>query len=135
MWTENLRDGVLQLNSPNGPRYVRPNFVQRAYLIWMFRNFVSLPQQVLLPWERRLIDRLWSRNRFVSLSVAGAPDRPIIGKVERQVEAGVETKQQSDQSDLASRRIPIHTEVIPIRKPVATTKAVKTEPNREAASA
>src|SRR5258708_25889608 len=81
MWIEKLTDGVLEVDTPIGPRYIQPNLVQRAYLIWTFRNFFSLPQQVLRPWERRLIDRLWSENRFVSASTAGAPDRPVIGEI------------------------------------------------------
>src|SRR5271154_371900 len=83
MWIEKLSDGVLELDTPIGSRYIQPNLAQRAYLMWTFRNFLSLPQQVLRPWERRLIDRLWSENRFVSVSVAGTHDRPIIGRIER----------------------------------------------------
>ena len=83
MWIEKLTDGIIQLDTAIGPRYVQPNLLQRAYLLWTFRNFFSLPQQVLRPRERRLIDRLWSENRFVSLSIAGASDRPVIGRVER----------------------------------------------------
>jgi len=96
MWIEKLTAGVLELDTPIGPRYVQPNLAQRAYLMWTFRNFFSLPQQVLRPWERRLIDRLWSENRFVSLS-AGASDRPVIGRIER--------------------RAPPPAEVMPTRKP------------------
>lgn len=120
MWIEKLARGVLELDTPIGPRYVHPNLLQRAYLIWTFRNFFSLPQSVLLPWERRLIDRLWSQNRFVSLSAAGVPDKPVIGRIEP--------------------RAPVHAEVLPIRKPPmrepisASTSAVA-EPSREAASA
>src|SRR5271154_4892912 len=97
MWIEKLTDGVLELDTPIGLRYVQPNFAQRAYLIWTFRNFCSLPQQVLRPWERRLIDGLWRDNRFVSLRVAGAPNRPVIGRIERRASA--------------------EAEVVPIRKP------------------
>jgi hypothetical protein len=115
MWIEKLTDGVLEVDTPIGPRYVQPNLVQRAYLIWTFRNFFSLPQQVLRPWERRLIDRLWSENRFVSVFTAGAPDRPVIGKIER--------------------RAPAQAEVVPIRKPVSASNAGVAEQSREAASA
>ncbi len=114
MWIEKLSDGVLELDTPIGPRYVQPNLVQRAYLIWTFRNFFSLPQQVLRPWERRLIDRLWSENRFVSLSAAGAPDRPVIGRVER--------------------RVPAQAEVLPIRKPIAGSKPAVEERSRAASA-
>jgi|SRR5277367_1300592 len=115
MWIEKLIDGVLELDTPIGPRFVQPNFAQRAYLIWTFRNFFSLPQQVLGPWQRRLVDRLWSENRFVSLSAAGAPDRPVIGRVER--------------------RAPNQLEVLPLRKPASASKAAAAEQTREAASA
>jgi hypothetical protein len=115
MWIEKLTDGVLELDTPIGPRYVQPNFVQRAYLIWTFRNFFSLPQQVLRPWERRLIDRLWSDNHFVSLPVAGESDRPIIGRVERQV--------------------PAQAQGVPMRKPMAASNSSVAEPSQEAASA
>ena len=78
MWIEKLTDGVLELDTPIGPRYVQPNFVQRAYLIWTFRNFFSLPQQVLRPWERQLIDRLLSENKFVSVPAVGSHHHPVI---------------------------------------------------------
>ena len=115
MWIEKLTDGVIELDTPIGSRYVQPNFVERAYLIWTFRNFFSLPQQVLRPWQLRLIDRLWSENRFVSLSGAGASDKPIIGRIER--------------------RAPAKAEVVPIRKPVSGSNSAVPERSREAASA
>ena len=115
MWIDKLTDGVLELDTPIGPRYVQPNLAQRAYLIWTFRNFFSLPQQVLHPRERRLVDRLWSQSRFVSLSAMGAPDRPVIGRIER--------------------RAPAQVEVLPIRKPVSGSKSAVAEQSQEAASA
>jgi len=120
MWIEKLARGVLELDTPIGPRYLQPNVVQRAYLLWTFRNFFSLPQPVLRPWERRLVDRLWDENRFVSLSVAGAVDRPVIGKIER--------------------RTPAQAEVLPIRRPparepVSGSASAVAEQSREAASA
>ena len=114
MWIEKLSDGVLELDTPIGPRYIQPNLVQRAYLIWTFRNFFSLPQQVLRPWERRLIGRLWSENRFVSLPATGTHDRPVIGRVER--------------------RVPAQAEVLPIRKPIAGSKPAVAERNRAASA-
>jgi len=115
MWIEKLADGVLELDTAIGPRYVQPSFLQRAYLIWTFRNFFSLPQQVLRPWEIRLIDRLCNENRFVSLMAAGAHDRPVIGRVER--------------------RAPSQAEVLPIRKPASSAQTAVAEQTREAASA
>jgi len=115
MWIEKLSDGVVELDTPIGPRYLQPNLVQRAYLIWTFRNFFSLPQQVLRPWERRLIDRLWSENNFVSTPAVGAHDRPVIGRIER--------------------RVPSQAEVLPIRKPMSSSKPAVAEQSREVASA
>jgi len=120
MWIEKLTDGVLEVDTPIGPRYVQPNLAQRAYLIWTFRNLFSLPQQVLRPWQRRLIDRLWSDNRFVSLSAAGAPDRPVIGRIERRAPA---------QAEVLPFRKP------PIREPMSGSKPAVAEQGREAASA
>jgi hypothetical protein len=114
MWIEKLASGVLQVDTPIGPRYVQPNLKQRAYLLWIFRNFPSLPQQVLRPAERRLIDRLWSENKFVSMPAMGAPNQPVIGRIER--------------------RMPSPPEVQPVRKPRSSSNAVP-EQGREAASA
>ncbi len=114
MWIEKLARGVLELDTPIGPRYLQPNFVQRALLMWTFRNFSSLPQQVLRSSERQLVDRLCGENRFMSLSAAGA-DRPVIGRVER--------------------RAPAIVEALPVRKPVSGTQSPVAEQGREAASA
>jgi hypothetical protein len=92
MWIEKLTGGVLQVDTPIGPRFVQPNFTQRAYLIWIFRNFPSLPQQVLRPRERQLIDRLWSESKFVSMPVMGAPNQPVIGRIERRMPAPPEVQ-------------------------------------------
>ncbi len=51
--------------------------------MWTFRNFLSLPQQVLRPSELRLIERLTNANRFVSKSAIAEYDLPVIGRVER----------------------------------------------------
>jgi hypothetical protein len=115
MWIEKLAHGVLELDTPIGPRYLHLSFLERALLLWTFRNFSSLPQEVLRRSERRLIDRLWNENRFVSLSVAGASDRPIIGRVERRALATVEA--------------------MPKRPPVAASKPALSDEGREAVSA
>src|SRR5580658_6030961 len=120
MWIEKLADGILELDTQIGPRYVQPNLLQRAYLIWTFRNFFSLPQQVLRPWERRLIDHLWSENKFVPLSEAGAPDKPLIGRIERRAPAPAEV--------VVPLRKP------PLRQPISSSNSAMAEHNREAAS-
>ena len=44
-----LSSGVLRVLTPLGPRYIRPTFWQRVYLLWTFRHFDLLPLQVLTP--------------------------------------------------------------------------------------
>jgi hypothetical protein len=116
MWIEKLAHGILELDTPIGPRYLQPNFVQRVVLMWTFRNFFSLPQQVLRGSERRLIDRLLNENRFVSVSaMGGATDRPVIGRIERRALATIE--------------------VMPPRKPMSGAQSAVAKRDREAASA
>jgi hypothetical protein len=115
MWIEKIAHGILELDTPVGPRYLEPSFFERALLTWTFRNFSSLPQEVLLGSERRLIDRLWNENRFVSLSLDGTNDRPVIGRVERRVLASIE--------------------IMPERKAPATSKPGLGDEGTEAVSA
>src|ERR1039457_4301970 len=114
MWIEKLSDGVLELDTPIGPRYIQPNFMQRAYLIWTFRNFFSLPQQVLRPWQRRLIDRLWSENNFVSMPAVGAHNSRV--------------------GERTGRRVPVQGEVLPFRNPMPRANPAVAEQSREVAS-
>jgi len=83
MWIDKLFGGVLELETAIGPRFLDLDFLERVRLMWTFRNFLSLPQQVLRPSELRLIDRLSRENRFVSSSAIAGHDRPVIGRVER----------------------------------------------------
>jgi hypothetical protein len=82
MWVEKLSDGVLRVLTALGPRYIRPTFSQRVYLLWIFRHFHVLPLQVLTPRQRRLIDSLCAEQNFVALSQNGW-DLPILGTIEK----------------------------------------------------
>ena len=115
MWMDKLADGVLQMDTAIGPRYVRLTFRQRAYVMWMFRNFPSLPQQVLSQREQRFVERLCEENGFISMPVHGATGVPVIGRIEK--------------------RIVAQAEILPMRKPVVSTKSPIPERSREAASA
>ncbi len=115
MWIEKLDAGVLQVDTPIGPRFVRLNFRQRAYLLWMFRHFPSLPQQVLSPREQRMVDRMCEENGFASMPGMGTAEAPVIGRIEN--------------------RSPVPTEVFPRRMPVAASKSAVRERESEAASA
>jgi hypothetical protein len=89
MWIEKLADGVVQVQTPIGPRYLMPSFLQRVYFVWMFRHFPILPHVVLSKGQQRMIDRLCSEQRFVSMAYAdGMEDAPVIGTVERRPRTG-----------------------------------------------
>jgi hypothetical protein len=89
MWIEKLADGVVQVQTPIGPRYLMPSFLQRVYFLWMFRHFPILPHAVLSNGQQRMIDRLCSEQRFVSMAYAdGMEDAPVIGTVERRPKMG-----------------------------------------------
>ena len=70
MWIEKLADGVLQVETPIGARFIRPSFFERAYLLWMFRNFDSLPQ---IRSERQLFDLRHGLNGGHGAAVAALP--------------------------------------------------------------
>jgi len=92
MWIEKLSDGVVQVQTPIGPRYVMPSFLQRVYCVWMFRHFPILPHAVLSTGQQRMIDRLCSEQRFVSMAYAdGLEDAPVIGTIERRPRMGPES--------------------------------------------
>ena len=91
MWIEKLADGVVQVQTPIGPRYLMPSFLQRVYFLWMFRHFPILPHAVLSNGQQRMIDRLCSEQRFVSMAYAdGMEDAPVIGTVERRPKMGLD---------------------------------------------
>ena len=84
MWMETLFDGVLRVLTPLGPRYVNPSFFERLYLLWIFRNFHTLPVRVLSRGQLRRVDAICSRHGFVSFpGVNGSFETPIIGTLEQ----------------------------------------------------
>lgn len=89
MWIDKLAEGVVRVQTAIGPRYLMLSFLQRVYFLWMFRNFPILPQAVLSRGQQRLIDRLCSEQRFVSMAYSdGMEDAPVIGTIERRSPAG-----------------------------------------------
>ncbi len=79
---EKLATGVVRVVTPIGPRFIELSFWQRAYFLWIFRNFDTLPQQVLSERQQRIIDQLCVEKRFVSLP-SSWEDAHIIGTLER----------------------------------------------------
>jgi len=66
MWFEKLSRGVLRVLTPTGPRYVRPSLAERVYLLWIFRNFSTLPVKVLSQRQQSWIDRVCTNHGFLS---------------------------------------------------------------------
>jgi hypothetical protein len=91
MLIEKLAAGVVQVQTPIGPRFVMPSFLQRVYLLWMFRNFPILPHAVLNARQQRMIDRMCSEQRFASMAYAdGMDEAPVIGTVEHRPSIGAD---------------------------------------------
>lgn len=82
MWLEKLSSGVLRVLTPLGPRYLKPSLFQKIYLLWVFRNFQTLPLKVLTSRQQRLIEAMCDENRFVSLGI-GFEDAPLLGTLEQ----------------------------------------------------
>ncbi len=86
MWMEKLSLGVLRVLTPLGPRYLNPSFVQRVYLLWIFRNFETLPVKVLSSRQQRRIEAMCARHGFVSvLEPNGLVDTPLLGTLEQRL--------------------------------------------------
>jgi hypothetical protein len=100
MWIERLERllcGVLRVPTPLGPRYLSPSFLERVYLLWTFRNFTSLPLAVLNHRQQKLVGRLWTQQKFVSLSFDnGLFEQPLIGTVERLPPMHSQTETQAE---------------------------------------
>lgn len=92
MLIDKLADGVVQLQTPIGPRYLVLSFLQRLYFLWLFRNFPVLPHAVLSRRQQRMIERLCGEQVFASLPyVDGLNEAPVIGTVERRPVVGPHT--------------------------------------------
>jgi hypothetical protein len=108
MLIEKLAAGVVQVQTPIGPRYVMPSFLQRVYLLWVFRNFPILPHAVLSRRQQRMVDRMCSEQSFASMAYTAAlVEAPVIGTIEH--------------------RPPISAESWPPRKATATDSSLRAE--------
>ncbi len=88
MWMEKLSYGVLRVLTPLGPRYVNPSFLQRLYLLWIFRNFETLPVKVLSQRQQRRIEHMCARYGFLSVLERGVMDTPLLGTLEQRPPVG-----------------------------------------------
>jgi hypothetical protein len=88
MWMGKLASGILCVVTPLGPRYINPSFPQRILLLWIFRHFHTLPQNILSGWQQSLTDTLCAEHKFVSLPHDTIFEvAPIIGTIERRAAA------------------------------------------------
>jgi PilZ domain len=80
MWLEKLIYGVLQVLTTTGQHHVRLSFIERLRLIWIFRNFSILPQQVLTSRQRCLVSGICAEERMLQYWGPGERERsPFIG--------------------------------------------------------
>src|ERR1700682_2517968 len=79
MWIHKLSGGVLRVLTPLGPRYLRPSFAQRIYLLWIFRHFQTLPVRVLNSRQIRLVDAICAEQEFLTIRI---DDFPVLGTLE-----------------------------------------------------
>jgi len=80
MSIQKISGGVLRVLTPLGPRYFRPSFAQRVYLLWVFRNFPTLPAKVLTSRQTKLIDAICAQQKFVAEL---GYDFPLLGTLEQ----------------------------------------------------
>lgn len=66
MWIARIFRGVLQVSTDSGVRYLTPRIWERLRLLWTFRNFRVLPQEVLTRRQRRLIHNICSHRMFAN---------------------------------------------------------------------
>lgn len=86
MLIDKLCRGVLAVETDCGVRYVQPALAERIRLLWTFRNFTLLPEEVLNRRERALIDSLCQKGKFlVNGNGHGDLSLHCIGTVERTV--------------------------------------------------
>jgi hypothetical protein len=64
MWMEKVRRGVLQVATDTDLRYVEPSLSERLRLLWTFRNFHVLSEEILTGHERHLMQQLCAEGRL-----------------------------------------------------------------------
>ena len=120
---QKIRTGLVELRTRSGSVYVSPSFWERIYLLWMFRNFRSLPKQVLNRHQQQLIDKLCraaivSRNGPIArTSVIGAVENVHLTadwKTEAAAPTGELVKMRTTSAGVAASRV-VGSEGISIR--------------------
>jgi hypothetical protein len=102
MWTEKLSYGVLRVLTPLGPRYLNPSFSERLYLLWIFRNFETLPVKVLSQRQQKRIEEMCARYGFASVLERGIADTPLLGTLEQRPPVAPARSSERSVSDAVS---------------------------------
>lgn len=105
---DKLRCGVLQISTPNGYVCVKPAWKERLQLMWIFRNFKILPEQVLAEREKKLIERLRDSDLPALPGNYGQDEGLVIGTVD------YEFMKKTPKSD---RRPPVLVQSAPVMNP------------------
>jgi hypothetical protein len=104
MLMEKLRKGVLQVSTDRGLRIVHPSWSERLKLLWIFRNFHVLNQEVLSTQEVRLINHICVDDRMCRPQVGVPGDSAyVIGTVERTAPAPSKMRVQRATTGRAKR--------------------------------
>jgi hypothetical protein len=82
MLMEKIRCGVLQVATDAGVRYVQPSFGERVQLLWTFRNFHVLSEEILTRHERHLVNQLCAEERLRRIRNGDQPPACVIGTLE-----------------------------------------------------
>ena len=82
MWMEKMRRGVLQVSTDSGVRYVQPSFSERLQLLWTFRNFNVLSEQILNQHERHVVEELCVEDRLFRPHLTDCLSVCVIGTLE-----------------------------------------------------
>jgi|SRR5215813_8965259 len=84
MLIEKIRRGVLQVTTDDGTHYVQPSLLEKLLLLWTFRNFRVLPEEVLTQHERQVVQELCSHQRLQKSALPVFPEAScVIGTVDR----------------------------------------------------
>jgi hypothetical protein len=118
---------LVELRTPVGSVYVTPSFWQRLYLSWIFRNFHTLPKQVLNRRQQHLIDKLCragivSRKRPLGTTVIGAVENVTIADCKLETATATQPVQRNVASEIPVSIASRNLEGAPTANAVITTR-------------
>ena len=108
---EKIRTGLVELRTKCGSLYISPSLWERVCLLWTFRNFHSLPRQVLNRREQNLVERLCRTGIVRRAPVTRASVIGIVENVELLPESELEAPTSS--AKLVRMRLPVQDAVAP----------------------